>query len=338
MSKKIVPSDAAATESVKGRADRNAPSLNRRQMLCWLTACSCAPAWLPTSSSLGQGTLSAGGCTLGFSTYGMESIATERAFKLLSGMGYDSVEIAVRSGWDADSANLDPERRDEIRNVAEGLALRITSLMEHVAATSDAGQKIAIERLKLAAALAHDLSPQKPPLVQTVLGGGDFNATKEKVRDRLAEWVRIADASDVVFAIKPHRGGVVSKPSEAVWLLEQLGKPDRLRMVYDYSHYAFRDLPMDETIDVALPYTAHIAVKDPAEQNGRVVFKLPGEAGTIDFANLIRRFYDGGYRGDVSCEVSSMVSKQPAYDPIAAANVCYKNVAAAFERSGVPRG
>jgi sugar phosphate isomerase/epimerase len=155
--------------------------------------------------------------------------------------------------------------------------------------------------------------------------------------ERLGEWVRLAEATHTTIAIKPHRGGVVSQPVEAVWLFEQLGKPDRLRMVYDYSHYSFRDLPMPETIEISLPYVAHVAVKDVAREHNRVVFTLPGEGGHIDFAKLIRRLHAGGYRGDINCEVSGMVSKQRGYDAVAAARVCYRNLSAAFNRSGVRR-
>jgi hypothetical protein len=32
------------------------------------------------------------------------------------------------------------------------------------------------------------------------------------------------------------------------------------------------------------------------------------------------------YQGDVSCEVSGMVSNKPGYDPIAAAKTCFQNL------------
>ncbi|TWU02233.1 sugar phosphate isomerase/epimerase family protein [Stieleria varia] len=276
-------------------------------------------------------------CTLGFSTYGMKSLTSEQAIAELDRIGYDAVELAVRTDYDADSAMLSQERRKALRMQLADSHLKLTSLMEHVYPTDAKSQEIAVERLKLAGQVAHDLSPDAPPLIQTVLGGGEFETVKNQLRDRLGQWVRLADAAEVVIAIKPHRGGVVSKPSEAVWLIEQLGKPSRLRMVYDYSHYAYRDLPMDETIRVALPHTAHIAVKDAVQEGDRVVFRLPGESDAIDFPALIRQFHAGGYRGDINCEVSGMVSGKPGYDPIAAAETCYKNMSRAFHQSGVER-
>ena len=277
------------------------------------------------------------GCSLGFSTYGMPSLKSEKAIEILSGIGFDTVELVVREGWDADSAKLTVARKKSIRNCLVETPLRLTSLMEHVFPTTEKNQRLAIERLKLGSDVAHDLSPGMPPFLQTVLGSGDFDKSKSVLRDRLGQWVSLAEANQITIAIKPHRGGIVSQPSEAVWLFDQLGNPQRLKMVYDYSHYAFRNLPMEKTIELALPHIAHVAVKDVAQENDRFIFELPGEVGTIDFADLIRRLHDGGYRGDINCEVSSMVSKQPSYDAVTAAHLCYRNLSAAFERSGVGR-
>ena len=44
-------------------------------------------------------------------------------------------------------------------------------------------------------------------------------------------------------------------------------------------------------------------MKDGAIEDGKAVFKLPGETGEIDYPALLRQFYQGGYRGDFNCEV-----------------------------------
>ena len=170
-----------------------------------------------------------------------------------------------------------------------------------------------------------------------MLGGGTWEEKKELFRDRLTDWVDAAAQSRVVLAIKPHRGGALSRPEEAIWLIRELGDSPWLRMVYDYSHYAFREMPLEETVRTALPYTAHLVVKDAVRDGEKVVFALPGASGTFDYAQLLRLFYDGGYRGDVCCEVSSMVSRKPDYDPVVAAKACYEAMARAFEKAKVPR-
>ena len=66
-------------------------------------------------------------------------------------------------------------------------------------------------------------------------------------------------------------------------------------------------------------------------------FALPGEAGTVDFPKLLTQFHAGGYTGDISCEVSGQVWGKSGYDPVIAAKVCYRNMAAAFVEAGIAR-
>src|SRR5690606_17535229 len=117
----------------------------------------------------------------------------------------------------------------------------------------------------------------------------------------------------------------MSRVEDAIALLKTLGDSPWLRLCYDYSHFAYRDMPLAETIATALPYTAHIAVKDAFEEQGKVAFALPGEKGTIDYADLLRRFYAGGYRGDVCVEVSSLLWRRPDYNLQGALDTSYRN-------------
>jgi inosose dehydratase len=210
--------------------------------------------------------------------------------------------------------------------------------MEQLTPSADEDAHLAdLGRLRRVLALARRLSPRRPPLVQTVLGGGTWDEKKELFRDRLKDWVDAASQSRIVLAIKPHRGGALSRPEEAIWLIRALDESPWLRMVYDYSHYAYRDMPLVETVRTALPYTAHVVVKDAVQEGNRVVFALPGASGTIDYAHLLRLFYDGGYRGDVCCEVSSMLTRKADYDPDMAAKACYEAMERAFKKADVPR-
>ncbi len=278
-------------------------------------------------------------CTLSIGTYSLKGIALEEAIPLVAEIGYDGIEIATQPGFDGEPSKLSPDRRKGVRERLATTGLKLTALMEQVSPSADDQQHRAdVERIGRVADLARDLSPDAPPLIQTVLGGGTWEELKTRFRDRLGDWVDEAARRGVVFAIKPHRGGALSRPSEANWLIRQLGEPRHLKMVYDYSHYAFRDLPLEETVREALPYTAHLVVKDAVRQEGRITFALPGESGTFDYPRLLRLFHDGGYRGDVCCEVSSQVSGKPGYDPRAAARTCYRNISRAFASAQVPRG
>lgn len=279
---------------------------------------------------------------LGFSTYGAKNLKTETTIDLIVDTGYDSVEITVWPNWDAAPANMSPVRREQIRKQLSDSGLVLTSLMEHVyPEANDSKHKASLERLKAVFQLANDLCPEKPPVVQTVLGGGNWENKKTLFVDRVGDWVALGKSFGIVTCVKPHRGGGMSKPSEAVWLIDQIGDSKWLKMVYDFSHYAFRDIPLRESIEKSLPHIGHVAVKDAVQtlKNGkpRVEFRLPGEAGTIDFVTILKTLNDGGYSGDISCEVSGMVSGKPGYNPTSALKTCYANMSKAFEQAGIRR-
>ncbi len=313
-------------------------SRTTRRHLLQSAAASSALGLPALRSAWGQPPPRRDGCSLSIGTYSLKGMTLEDAIAQVHAIGYDGIEIATQPGFDGEPAKMPPERAKEVRRRLEDTGLTLTALMEQITPSADEEQHLAdLGRLRRALALARRLSPRRPPLVQTVLGGGTWDEKKELFRDRLADWVEAATQSRVVLAIKPHRGGALSRPDEAIWLIHELGDSPWLRMVYDYSHYAYREMPLEETVRTALPYTAHVVVKDAVRDGEKVVFALPGASGTFDYAHLLRLFYDGGYRGDVCCEVSSMVSRKPDYDPVVAAKACYEAMARAFEKAKVPR-
>ena len=298
---------------------------------------------IPVGSIRAEGASTELNMLLGFSTYGAKKLTTEATIKLIAATGYDSVEITVWPDWDAAPANMSRQRRNSLRKLLRDSGLKLTSLMEHVSPEQDESKhQASLERLKSVYQLANDLCPESPPVVQTVLGGGEWDKKKTLFVDRVGDWTTLGKTSGIVICVKPHRGGGMSRPSEAVWLIEQIGEARWLKMVYDFSHYAFRDIPLQESINKSLPHIGHVAVKDAVQTTSkdgksRVEFRLPGEAGTIDFVTLLKTLQAGGYRGDISCEVSGMVWSKDGYDPVSAMKACYANMSKAFHDSGIRR-
>jgi len=279
------------------------------------------------------------GPTFGFNTYGMKTLTTEKALRELAKIGFDSVQLDCSRGCDPDPANLPPARREVIRKTAAECALKLTAVHGADSPSPDDKQHEAgLERLKVLAQLAHDLDPERPPLIEVGLRGRDpWEKARALFVRRVADWMKVAERSDITIAVKPHRDTSMDRPGQAIELFKELGAPPRLRMSYDYSHFALRDMPMAETIRTALPWTGFVALKDVAMEDGRAVFKLPGETRQIDYAALIRQFHAGGYRGDYNCEISAMIFKKPGFDCLAAARISYTNIAPAFVAAGVSR-
>ena len=284
------------------------------------------------------------GCGVAIGTYGLQSLPLADAIRVIGGTGFDAVEIAVIPGTTGDPATTfdSVEKRKVIRSVVEDSGLRICGLMTDLKPEKDDKKHLAqLYALRDLVELAQDLAPGHPPIIQTILGGKDWESSRGLFRDRLANWNQILADQKGYLSIKPHRSHAMSTPLDANWILEQLGFPPRLRMVYDYSHYAFHEpeLSIAESVADALPITNYVAVKDAVEIDGKVRFALAGESDSWDQAEVVRSLYLGGYRGDFCCEVSSQIWRDnPSYDPKEATRICYRNLVDAFDRAGVARG
>ncbi|WP_437221893.1 sugar phosphate isomerase/epimerase family protein [Planctomicrobium sp. SH661] len=309
--------------------------MNRREFLTGTLAVGLLPPlFTPAMSAESQP-----GMTLGCSTYGLKSFTTEKAIDLIENTGFDSIELTIWPDWDLDPVKVDAGRRKRIRERLKQSPLRLTALMEDLHVQKK-GEDLSdrLERIKRAAELAHDLTPESPPIMQTVLHGQRSSPEiLQQYAEELGEWVKVADSVDLLIAFKPHRGSTVSRPDEAVWIIETLNRPKNLRMCFDYSHYDLRDMTLEGTVSQALPWIAHVAVKDVVPAGNGTRFVLPGEGGRIDYPHLLTLLQRGNYRGDISCEVSGQVSSRPDYDPEAAVSQCYTNMSAAFAQAGISR-
>lgn len=273
---------------------------------------------------------------LAFSLYGMKSLSIVEGMRVCRDIGYDGVELPVMADWPGDSAKLAAEDRRRIREQLAESPLRLSGLMENlVLLAPDAAHQANLARLRAAARLAHDLAPESPPVIETVLGGrpDQWERTREAMADRLRDWARAMEATQGVIAVKPHVGGALHTPEGAKWLVEQVASP-RIRLAFDFSHYQLRGLELTQCLDSLLPLTAFIHVKDARGTADKFQFLLPGE-GTVSYETLFRRLRSASYRGDVVVEVSGQIHSRPDYDPLAAARRSYQALVAAAQAAGV---
>ncbi len=264
-------------------------------------------------------------CPLSFGTYGLPGYTLSDAIRLVSETGYDSIEFASMPGYHGAPDKVSKAQRTEIRKLLADTNLKLGALMG-LPTPNEKKQSDNTGWVKQVLELANDLSPETPPIIQSVLGGGEWATKKDLFRDCLGPWVNLAFDAGVKLAIKPHRGHAMSLPEEAVWLIDQLNATGKLGLVYDQSHYAYRELPIIETVASALPHTSYLVMKDAVQQDGKVRFELPGETDTIPHAEILKQFIDGGYQGEVCAEVSSQVWKREGYDAAEAVKTCFSNL------------
>ncbi|MCC7419177.1 MAG: sugar phosphate isomerase/epimerase [Planctomycetaceae bacterium] len=277
--------------------------------------------------------------TFGFSLYGMRALPLDHALKACEEIGYDAVELVANDGWPCDPARLSTAARTTLRGQLVDHRLALTSIMENLnALADDAGHRKNLDRLKAAADLGHELSPRSPPVVETILGGkpDQWNAVKGTMASRLAEWARVAESAKTVVTVKPHVAGALHTPDDALWLVEEVASP-WLRLVYDFSHYRLRGLDLRKSLEMLLPQTAFIHIKDAKGTPASFNFLLPGE-GDTDYATHFDILKKSGWKGSVVVEVSGQIFSKPGYDPRQAARSSYERIAPVMKQSGLRAG
>jgi len=274
----------------------------------------------------------------GFSLYGLRGMPLVEAIELCRGIGYDAVELAALPDFPAEPRRFSAEDRVRVRKALDANHVSLPSLMDNLPVQAeDAAHRQQLDRLKAVIDLGHDLLPDRPPLVETVLGGkpGGWDSVKTLFVERLGDWARLGAETRTVIAIKPHRMNALNTPVDALWLLDQVNNP-WLRLVYDYSHFEFRDFPLADTVRQLAPRSAMAHVKDTVLDGDKARFVLPGD-GSTDYAALLAALAAAGFGGCVMVEPSAQVFNKPGYDGPAAARHCYERLAPRFTAAGVRR-
>lgn len=276
---------------------------------------------------------------LGFSLYGLKAVPLLGAVDLCSQIGYSCTELPAMADWPGAPENLSADQRKELGKRLVDRKLRLSAIMENLPllAEGKAGENN-LARLQAAAELGKAISPEKPPLIETVLGGkpGTWEQVKNQFVERLGRWCDALAPLKTMLAIKAHIGNALQKPADLVWLLEQVNSP-WLSAGFDYSHFQLQGLELGDCLNKLLKRTTFIHVKDSRGEPGKFQFLLPGE-GTIDYRGYFQALVNSRYAGDVVVEVSGQIHSQPGYDGPAAAKKCFESLQRALPNGTTPRG
>ncbi|HEY6169912.1 MAG TPA: sugar phosphate isomerase/epimerase [Verrucomicrobiae bacterium] len=269
--------------------------------------------------------------SLGFSLYGMKSLPLADALKTCAEIGYENVELSLGAGYPTEPKLLSVADRKNLRDLLAKHRLTVSGVMDNMSlAADDAAHAKNLERIAAAAQLAHDLAPEKPPILESVLGGkpDQWDALKDKMAERARDWAKAAASGKLTLCLKPHVNSAVNSPERLLWLHKQTASPF-VKLCYDFSHFEVQGMGMEETMKPLIAETRFIHVKDTAGDAKKVQFLLPGE-GRTDYAKLAGLLNQHGWSGPVVVEVSAQVFNKPGYDPVAAAKKCYAALAPKF--------
>lgn len=276
---------------------------------------------------------------LGYSTWGMPTLAAKVAIPYLANLGFEAVELTVCPGWITELSTLDAHARREIRNLYDKHEVTLSAIAGHLPLIgSEVEYKHNLTRLQATVDLAVDLAGDGgPPPLNTALGGASDQWEQDKVLgiDRLGELVRYSQSRGVVTALEPHVGQGLNSPTRALWVLEQIDSP-WLKLNFDISHFNVMGMSIEETVPLMAPVSVHTHVKDERGVVPNYEFLIPGE-GEMDYSTYLRAMDLAGYTGSITVEISKQVQARPNYDPLQAARQSYQVLSEAWRDAELPR-
>lgn len=274
--------------------------------------------------------------SLGFSLYGMKSLTLDDALKTCAQIGYQHVELALNDGYPSHPASFTPQQRKACTDQLHKLKLALPGLMVNMSLVANtAAHQTNLVTIASAGQIAHELVPDNPPIIETVLGGNPnkWDEQKGQMVDQLRDWAKAAQSHSSVLAIKAHVRSAVCTPERLLWLREQV-ESSAIQLAYDYSHFELQGIDLKHSLELLLPHCRFIHVKDTEGDADKFQFLLPGQ-GRTDYRKYFSLLREYKYSGPVCVEVSSQVFNQPDYQPVAAAQQCFSALngalTAAFE-------
>lgn len=277
---------------------------------------------------------------IGYATWGMPSMPIDAALAHVAAVGFDGVEIAVTPAFTTALDTLDASERRRVRGLLDRHDLDLSAVAGHqsLAAPDPAVHAENWRRLSGTADLCVDWAgPDGPPPLVTVLGTkpGDWEERRDFVLERVGALVEYCAARQVILALEAHVGDGMTDPAQVAALVEAVDSP-HLKLNFDISHFEVEGVPTAETVRQLAPHAVHTHVKDQRGRAPDFDFLIPGE-GDFDYAAYLGEMSKAGYEGYVTAEVSMQVHRRPDYDPLAAAEMCYRTLERAFAESGTPR-
>jgi len=263
----------------------------------------------------------------------MKKIPVRESIEQIARIGYRSLSLTLMPSWDTEPKLLSKTDRADIRKRIGDHGLVLASVMEsiRILGGTNATKAGNLERLRVAADMAHELSPGAPAVIETTLGGRpeSWESTKREMADELGVWAKTLEPLQTVLAMEAHVGNAMDLPSKALWMLNQVKSPWSGTLL-DYSHYKLQNLDLRETLVALKDRTVlhHLKDSEGTEQNFH--FLLPGDSGKIDYKEYAQVLHQIDYSGTVLAEVSTQISNLPDYDAIAAAKHCWTNLAPYF--------
>jgi L-ribulose-5-phosphate 3-epimerase len=233
---------------------------------------------------------------IGCSTNSYHEFGLEAALKGIAAAGFEYVELTAVKDY---TEHVKPECMDK-KDIEKVLALlrqhglKPMSLSGHSDLTDKNGIELFKKRIDFAKAVGVGVVNTGPGEIESESG-------KERFFENIGEIAEYAAAREVTIALETH-GDLLGTGKASAEVIKKIGLPN-VRINYDTGNVIFYGgVRPEEDIREALPYIAHIHLKDKI--GGVKVWNFPplGE-GEIDFPVIFEALSSGGYKGPISAEI-----------------------------------
>ena len=231
------------------------------------------------------------GYTNSYHTYGLDE-----SLEGIAKAGFKYVELSAVKGW-TEHVPLDATDADikEIQAKMNFWGLQPSSLSGHSDLTTPGG---VIDGMK-----AVDLCGKLGLAIMCTAIGGHYSENEDKsaFMGYIHDLADYAAERDVILALEVH-GDIMATAALSVPLIQEIDRPNVL-INYDTANCIFYgNTQAVDDIVLAVPYLAHVHLKDKAGENQEWNFPGVGE-GYIDFAAVLALLEGVGYTAPFSVEI-----------------------------------
>lgn len=154
------------------------------------------------------------------------------------------------------------------------------------------------EEFKRAVEIAHKMDTKNIRMFSFYIPGGKNAEYKEKVFDRLGQFVDYAVANDAVLLHENEKDIYGEKAKECRELMDAF-YGDHFKAIFDFANFVQAKQDTLEAYELLKDYITYIHVKDALWENGSVV---PAGMGDGNVAAILKDLFAKGYHGFLSLE------------------------------------
>ena len=219
--------------------------------------------------------------------------------EVAAGLGLKYAE--VRSAWDVNILDLDPDRLQVMKQTLAAHGLRVSSIgspIGKIFIDEDFGPHLA--RMRHAAEVATFFEAPYIRIFSFFLrAGADPAAHRDEVIDRMRALTRVAEEADVILLHENEKEIYGDVPSRCLDIVRSVGSP-YLRLAWDPANFVQVGVqPYTEGYDLLRSHLEYIQIKDAHAKDGSVV---PAGQGDGEVARTIDALRHDGFDGFFSLE------------------------------------